>query len=64
MNKSKVSRMVFSNLITVSGTYTVNLAMEELRDVVYKHLEVICFVFHGAAPIPYAQAAILNLPHL
>ena len=29
----------------------------------YKLFAFVCFVFHGAAPIPYVQAAILNLPH-
>ena len=55
--------MVFSNFMKVSGTYTVDLAIEKPRDVVYKHFGFVCFVFHGAAPIPYLQAAILNLPH-
>ena len=26
-------------------------------------LVILCFVFLGSAPIPYVQAAILNLPH-
>ena len=47
--------MVFSNIIKVSGTYmyTVDLAIESPRDVVYKFFAFTCFVFHGAAPIPY-----------
>ena len=32
-------------------------------DVVWKLFALHCFVFLGAASIPYAQAAILNLPH-
>ena len=48
--------MVFSNGIKVSGTYTLDLAIEQPRDVVYMHFAFICFVFHGAAPIPYVQA--------
>ena len=61
----KFSHVVCSTLIKVSETYTVDLATEHPRDVVYKHFGFVCFVFHGAAPIPYVhvQAAILNLPH-
>ena len=29
----------------------------------YKLFALLCFVFLGDAPIPYVQAAILNLPH-
>ena len=29
----------------------------------YKHFALVYFVFNGAAPIPYIQAAILNLHH-
>ena len=32
------------------------------RDVIYKHFAFVCFVFHGAPPVPYVQVAILNLP--
>ena len=53
MNKIEISHMVFSNLIKVSGTYTVVLAIELPRDVVYKYFGFVCFVFHGAAPTPY-----------
>ena len=42
----------------------VYLAIELPRDVVYILIAFVCFVFHGAAPIPHVQAAILNLPHL
>ena len=48
-------------MIKVSRTFTVNLATEYTRDVVYKHFAFVCVVFHGAAPIAYVQAAILNL---
>ena len=30
---------------------------------VNKHFVFVCFVFHGATPIPYVQLAILNLPN-
>ena len=33
------------------------------RNVVCKLFVFLCFVFHGAAPIPYVQTAILNLLH-
>ena len=55
--------MVFLNLIKVSEMYTVHLAIEKPRDVFYKQFAFVCFVFHEAAPIPYVQSAILNLPH-
>ena len=55
--------MVFSNLIELSGSYTVDLAIVKPRDVVYKHFAFVCFVCNGAAPIPFVQADILNLPH-
>ena len=57
------SRLVFSALLKVSGTYRVDLAIEWPREVVYRHFAFLCFVFLGAAPIPYVQAAILNLLH-
>ena len=55
--------MVFSNLIEVSGTYMVDLAIEWPSDVVYKLSALLCFIFHGAPPIPYVLVEILNLPH-
>ena len=48
---------------SVSGTYRVDLAIEEQRDAVCKLFVLLCYVFLGAAPISYGQAAILNLPH-
>ena len=63
MNKIKILHVVFSNLIMVSGTYTVHLVIEYPRDIVFKPFAFICFLFYGAAPKPYVQAAILNLPH-
>ena len=59
---NKIEHVDFSRLIKVSGTYTKDLAIEQPRDVVYKHFAFICFVFHGAAPILNVQVAILNLP--
>ena len=55
--------MAFSNLLKVSGVFRVDLAIEYQRDVVCRLFSSLCFVFLRAAPIPYAQAAILNLPH-
>ena len=62
MNKIKIFTHGFLELDKVSGTYTVDSAIEQPRDVVYKNFAFICFVFCGAAPIPYVQVAILNLP--
>ena len=45
MNKIEILRLVFSSLIKVCGTYTVDLAIEEPRDVVYKHFAFVYFVF-------------------
>ena len=55
------SRLVFSALLNVSGTYRVDLAIEEPREVVCRHFTLLCFVFLGAAPILYVQATILNV---
>ena len=64
MNKIKIVVFGFLHLVKkVSGTYRVDLALKRLRDVVCKHFELLCLVFHGAAPIPYAQAATMNLLH-
>ena len=58
--------MVFLNTIKVSRSYTVVLAIEYPRDVhvVYKLFALLCFVFQGAAPMPYVQATNFNRPHL
>ena len=37
-------------MINVSGAFTVDLAVEQLMDVVYKNFAFVCFDFHGAAP--------------
>ena len=58
--------LVFSTLLKISRTYTVGSRVEQQRDAVCKLFELLCFVFLGAAPIPYCmyvQAAILNVPH-
>ena len=60
--KQKLLCSVFSTFIKVSRTCTVDLAIEQPRGVVCKLFSLICFVFHGAAPIPYVQVVILNLP--
>ena len=58
-----MSCLVFSTLMKVSGTYRVVLAIQKPRDVLCKPFAFVCFFFHGAPPMPYVQAAILNLPH-
>ena len=63
MNKIKIFAHGYSNLKNVSKSCTNGLAMDQPRDVVYKHFAFVCHVFHGATPIPYVQVAILNLPH-
>ena len=45
--------MIFSNAIKVSGSYTVDLAIEQASDVVYKLFALLCVVFLGVAPMPY-----------
>ena len=60
--KLKFLCLVFSTLLNDSRTFRVDLALEQLRDVVCKLFALLCFVFLWAAPIPYVQAAILNLP--
>ena len=52
MNKIDFLRLVFSALLKVSETYRVDLAIEQPR-VVCRHFAHLCFVFLGAAPIPY-----------
>ena len=53
---SKFSCLIFATLSKVSGTYGVYLAI----DVASKLFVFLCFVFHGAASMPYVhvQAAI------
>ena len=63
LERLKISRLVFSTLIKVSGIYRVDLAIESPKEVVYKLFVFVCFVFYGAAPIPYVQMTILNLAH-
>ena len=64
MIKLKYSYLVFLTLLKVSGTDRVDLATRQQRDLVCSKLfELLCFVFLRAAPIPYVQVAILNLPH-
>ena len=63
MNKIDFFAFGFSALLKVSGTCRVDLAIEKPREVVCRRFALLCFVFLGAAPIPYVQAAILNLLH-
>ena len=63
MNKIETFMFGFLDLVKGCRTYKVNLALEQLWDVVHKVFALLCFIFLGAAPIPYVQEAILNLPH-
>ena len=65
MNKIEIFVFGFSILWKVSGTHTVDLALEKQWEVVCKLFELLYFIFLGAAPIhvPYVLAAILNMPH-
>ena len=60
MNKIDIFVFGFWALLKVSGTYRVDLAIEQLREVVCRHFALLCFVFLGAAPIPYVQVAIIK----
>ena len=62
-NKIEFFTFGFLTLIKVSRTHSVDLAIEQPRDEVYKLFAFVCFVFHGSSPIPYVQVAIMNLPH-
>ena len=55
MNKIETFMFGFSTLLVKF--------MEQQKDVVCKLFALLCFVSLGAAPIPYVQAAILNLPY-
>ena len=47
-----------------SGTYKVDLAIEQQRDVVCLYVfALLCSIFLGAVPIPHVFVAILNLPN-
>ena len=64
--KSKNFMFGFLDLVKVSGTYRVDLALEQRRDLVCKLFSLLCFVFFlGTAPIHvpymYVQATILKL---
>ena len=65
MNKIKTFMFGMSNLINVSKTNRVNIALRSQRDVVCKLFAFVCLVFLGAALTPYVhvQATILNLSH-
>ena len=63
MNKIEIFIFGFSTLLKVSRTYTMDIAIEQQRDVVCELFSVLWFIFLGAAPIPYVQEAILNQPH-
>ena len=45
INKNLISCLVFSNLITVRETNRVDLVLEYQREVGYKFLALICFVY-------------------
>ena len=64
MNKIENLWVVFLSTIKFSRSYTVDLAIEQPRDIVYMLYVLLFFVFRWAASIPYIQAVILNLPQL
>ena len=47
----------------VNGTLGVYFTIKKLRVFVYKHFASLCCGYLGAAPIPYVQDTILNLPN-
>ena len=54
MNKIDFFALGFFDLVKgYTGTYRVDLAIEYPRDVVCTLFALLCFVFLGAAPIPY-----------
>ena len=60
--KSKLSCLLFFNLIKVSATNRVDLALEKQRDATCAFCTpLLCFL--EAAPLPYIQVANSNLPH-
>ena len=63
MNEVKLLMFGFLNLAKVSGSYTVDFAIEQQTDVVCKRFALVYFVFLVAAPTPYVQAAILHQSH-
>ena len=58
-----IFRFGFLDLVKVSRTYK-DFAVELRRDIPCNLLALLCFILLGAAPIPYVQAAILDLPHI
>ena len=59
--QNRIFVFCFLDLLKVSGTYRVDLAVEYLRDVDCKLFSLLYFFFLGTALIPYVQAAILDL---
>ena len=53
-NKIESFTFGFPTVVKVRGTYRVDLAIVYQRDLVGNPFELLCFVFHGAVPIPYA----------
>ena len=62
--KSKFFNFGFLNLVKGYQNFWSRFTLEQQREVVCKLFELLCFVFLGAAPIPYVQAAILTWPIL
>ena len=63
MNKPKFSCWVFSTLLKVSGTFKSRFSIRIAKGYCLYAFALVCFVFLGAAPILYVQAAKLNLTH-
>ena len=55
--QNQIFQVGFSRLLLRLAELRVHLATEYQTDVVCKLFSPLCFVYHGAAPIPYVQAA-------
>ena len=63
MNKIEIFKLGFLEFDTGKRNLYSRFSNSIARDAVHKLSAFVRFAFHGAASIPYIQAAILNLPH-
>ena len=63
INKVEIFTLVLSTLRNISGTYRVDLSNRIVKGYSPLAFSFFFFIFHGADPIHYVQAATLNLPH-
>ena len=59
----KFSCLIFLTVRRVNGTLGIYFTIEFIRAFVYKSYASLGCDYLGAAPIPYVQEAILNLPN-